>query len=114
VEPARVHDLLEHPPRAALAFLLDGEIEATPVRARLEHGRQLVGVPDDAARGLPAHAEVVLVIDDGAYWFQLRGITLRGTVTPTAAPTGAPPGLAWFELVPRKTLAWDYGAVREV
>jgi hypothetical protein len=95
-----VRDLLERPPRAAVAFVRDGEVEIVPVRARCE--RDAYAFDSDA----PLDArEVVLLIDDGPYWFQLRGISVRGTARRLA------PGR--YALDPRRVDAWDYATIRE-
>jgi hypothetical protein len=57
---------------------------------------------------------VVLLVDEGIYYFDLRAIYIRGQAQPAEAPVGAPVGLAWFVVVPLKTVAWDYGAMRAV
>ena len=113
VEPAQVRDLLERPPRAALAVVVDGEIDAIPACARLVGGRQFIGVVVGIAWIVPEQEEVVLLIDDGSYWFELRGITLRGRAVRTVPPDDVPAGMAWFEFVPRKVLAWDYATLHE-
>jgi hypothetical protein len=55
----------------------------------------------------------VLVIDDGRYWFQLRGVSVRGIANRIDTPAGAAAQLAWYAVETRRVLAWDYGAVRE-
>jgi len=49
---------------------------------------------------------VVLVVDDGPQWFRLRALTIRGTAVP--------PGKGCYRVEPRRVVAWDYGALREV
>jgi len=58
--------------------------------------------------------EVVLLVDEGVHFFDLRAIYIRGRVKPAEAPNGAPAGRTWFEVIPLKTVAWDYGTLREV
>ena len=111
VEPAAVGDLLEHPPRATLAFTADGEVEVLPVRAVARDGIDTFGVRPHGAPDL-ADREVVLVRDDGPYWFQLRGVTVRGIARRAPAPSGSA-HLTWYSIEPRRVLAWDYGALRE-
>jgi hypothetical protein len=61
-----------------------------------------------------AGQEVVLLIDEGIYFFDLRAIYIRGRVKSAEAPRDAPAGRIWFEVIPLKTVAWDYGMLREV
>ena len=56
---------------------------------------------------------MVLVVDDGPYWFQLRGIAVRG-IAIREEPTAAESALVSYALDARRVLAWDYGAIREV
>ena len=62
-----------------------------PAHARLDGDRHIFALAADTAPALDQR-EVVLVIDDGPYWFQ---------------------HLAWYTVDTRRVLAWDYGAVRE-
>lgn len=109
VDPDAVRDLLEHPPRATLAFTADGEVEVLPVRAVARDGVDTFGVRPERAPDL-ADREVVLVRDDGPYYFQLRGVTVRGVARRAPQETGE---LIWYAIEPRKVLAWDYGAMRD-
>jgi hypothetical protein len=112
VDPAAVRDLLDHPPRASVAFV-DGGGAVLPARAHLDGDRRLFAVAADAAPPLD-RCEVVLVIDDGWYWFQLRGVSVRGIAHRVDPPTDAEAApLAWYAVDARRVLAWDYGAVRE-
>lgn len=111
VEPAALRDLLEHPARATVAFVDRGAVDLLPVRARGGAGRHRFGVAAGAAPDLEGR-EVVLVIDDGPYWFELRGISVRGVARRADAPAEADP-LAWYAIEPRRVLAWDYGTIRE-
>jgi hypothetical protein len=113
VEPAAVRQLLDDPPRATVAFSEGDAVELLPARARCDAGVHQFGVllataPDLAGR------EVLLVIDDGMYWFELRGISVRGVARCVDSPeSGAARRLAWYAIEPRRVLAWDYGAIRE-
>ncbi len=112
VEPAALRGLLDHPPRATVAFVDGDRAAVLPARARLDGDRHLFAVAADAAPALD-RCEVVLMIDDGWYWFQLRGVSVRGIahrVDPPADAEAAP--LAWYGVDTRRVLAWDYGAVR--
>jgi hypothetical protein len=113
VQPSAVRDLLEHPPRATVAFVDGDAVNLLPVRARCTMGGYAFGLLADVSPGL-ANREVVLVIDDGPYWFELRGISVRGI-----AQRVEPPGSeetsrgTWYAIDPRRILAWDYGAIRQ-
>ena len=55
----------------------------------------------------------MLLVDDGQYTLELRGIRVRGHVgenhewdTPGATDEG------WLELIPEKVICWDYGSMR--
>ena len=112
VDPAAVRQLLDHPPRATVAFV-DGEaVELLPALARPDGDVRLVGVLLDAAPDLHDR-EVLLVIDDGMYWFELRGISVRGVARRVDPPGSGAARLAWYAIEPRRVLAWDYGAIRE-
>lgn len=115
-----LRDLLAAAPRANIAFGAGGEVHALPVAFRYSAGRYLVGVPGRARGPAPGGGDQVeLLIDDGQWFFDLRGVRVRGRLEPAEAPahpSGHPedPGLSWFELTPEKTVAWDYGRMREV
>ncbi len=110
VQPEDLRDLLEHPPRATLAFVGEGRIDAVPVALRLEAGRYLVGLPSGTE---PPAGRVKLLVDDGYWYFDLRGVWVRGALAPAETPSGAPDGASWFELTPEKTTAWHYASMRE-
>jgi hypothetical protein len=110
VEVSAVRDLLDHPLRATVAFVDGGAASLLPARARFSASKHLFGVSPAAALDL-ADREVVLVIDDGPYWFELRGISVRGVTARVEPPSGG--GLVWYAIAPRRVLAWDYGAIRE-
>jgi hypothetical protein len=111
VEPSTLPDLLGHPPRATVAFVSQGEVEVLPVQTRHRADTHRFGVSPDV-RSLEGR-EVVLVMDAGAYWFELRGISVRGLARRIAGEPEAD-GLAWYAIEPRRILAWDYGTLREV
>lgn len=112
VETAAVRDLLDRAPRATLAFVEADEVEILPVRAGMSEGLHIFAVPIADAPDL-RNREVVLVRDDGPYWFQLRGITARGIARRGVTPI-EPSGqhLIWYSIEPRRVLAWDYGSLR--
>ena len=112
VAPDALRDLLDRPPRATVAFVDAGVPDALAARANLSAGRHLFALADTA----PAleGREVVLLVDDGPYWFELRGVSVRGIAMRAAAPPDDDaPGLAWYAIDVRRVLAWDYGAIRE-
>lgn len=110
VRPEDLRGLLEHPPRATLAFVRDAAIQAIPVAFNYDAGRYLVGLPRDVQ---PPAGRVKLLVDDGPWYFDLRGIWSRGSLAPSEAPANSGEGLSWFELTPEKTAAWHYGSMRE-
>lgn len=113
VEPSSLGDLLEHPPRATVAFVDRREAEVVPARARYHAGTYRFGVRPEVATGLDGR-EVLLVMDDGQYWFELRGISVRGVARRVErADAGEADALAWYAIEPRRVLAWDYGTLRE-
>ena len=71
-------DLVEAPPRAHLAYVAEGAPEAISVTSRRDAERWLVTLPPGAS--VPDGAPVVLLIDDGEFYFELRGIRVRGTL----------------------------------
>jgi hypothetical protein len=106
-----VQDLMDHPPRVTVAFVENDAVDLLPARARFSSEGYLFGV----AAGAPhlQGREVVVVIDAGPYWFELRGISVRGLAGPVDPPAPERPGTVWYRIDPRRVLAWDYGAIRE-
>ncbi|MEW6268054.1 MAG: hypothetical protein AB1689_02000 [Thermodesulfobacteriota bacterium] len=116
VTPEHLRDLLEHPPRASLTLVVGDALEQLPVTVRHEHGRYRLAAAADALASVPDQTEAVLLIDDGWHWFELRGVSVRGRIARLAssAASGSPAeGASCVELVPRRTIAWDYGTLRE-
>jgi hypothetical protein len=110
VQPVDLAPLLDEPPRATLAFVSDGAIEAVPVAFRWSDGRYLVGLKSGME---PPTGRVKLLIDDGPWYFDLRGVWVRGTLVASGESADATTECAWFELQPEKTAAWHYGRMRE-
>ena len=110
--PAAVQDLLDRAPRANMAFNNGGAIEAAPVAFRYSAERYWVAL----SRGAPgpvAGQLVRLLIDDGGYFFDLRGLWVRGRLLAAEKPPEVgSPDVAWFQVVPEKVVTWDYGAMR--
>lgn len=114
VEPSTLWDLLENPPRATLAFVDRDRADVLPVQARCRADTYRFGVVPAIAADLD-NRDVVLVIDDGAYWFDLRGISVRGVARRIdRVEAGEADALAWYVIEPRRILAWNYAAIREV
>jgi hypothetical protein len=112
VKPEAVRDLLDRVPRATLAFNDHDAVAALPVAFRFHGGRYWVGLSRSTTAPQPA-APVTLVIDEGWYWFDLRGIYLRGNIAPAEPPPGGASTLDWFELTPVMVSAWEYATLHE-
>ncbi len=113
IDPERARDLLDRVPRACIAFAGEHGPQAQPVVLAWRDNRYLVGIPANAHERPGSGQEVVLLVDEGVHFFDLRAIYIRGKVQPGEAPKDAPAGHAWFEVVPLKEVAWDYGMLRE-
>ncbi len=114
IEPDSAHDLLERAPRACIAFASDEGPRAQPVSLMWRDGRFFVGIPADARPQPGSSHEVVLLVDEGVHFFDLRAVYIRGQIQPADPPGNVPPGSHWFEVFPTKTVAWDYGELREI
>ena len=113
-DPASARDLLDRAPRACLCFASDLGPQLHPITLVWNDGRYLAGVPQGVESLPSSDQEVVLLIDDGVYYFDLRALYIRGHAKPAQAPRGAEAFHRWFEVLPLKTVAWDYGQMREV
>lgn len=98
-----LRDLIEAPENAYLAYAAGDEAEAARVIARRDGERWLVTLP--AGVSMPDGARVVLLIDDGEFYFELRGARVRGTLREA--------GVGEHEIVAERVVTWDYGAMRE-
>ena len=115
IDPGSARDLLERVPRACLCFASDHGPQAQPIVLVWQDGRYLVGIPRKAEQRPSSGQEVVLLIDEGIHFFDLRALYIRGQAKPAEAPPEAPAAdCTWVEVVPLKTVAWDYGTLREV
>jgi hypothetical protein len=114
VDLEETRDLLERVPRACVAFTTDEGPQAEPVAVLFEDDRYSVGMSSSAASHLSVHDEVVLVVDDGFNFFDLRAIYIRGLVEPPGGVEGPAGDLFWFAVLPTRSVAWDYGRIREV
>lgn len=109
VDPVEVHDLLRGVPRACVAFVCDDEPRLEPVTVMFSGGRYQLGMP---VQPPAAGQEVVLLVDEGAQFFDLRAIYLRGHAQPLDAAVDPPDDLFWFAIEPARMVAWDYGRLR--
>lgn len=109
VAPSALRDLATAPPRATVAFVERG-VELLPARARFTDDGHRFAVRSEDAPDL-AGREVVVVIDDGPYWFELRGLSVRGVAARIEPEPDA--DLAWYRVEARRVLAWDYATLRE-
>ncbi len=107
-------DLLQRVPRACVAFIGDGGPRVEPVTLVFEDDRYLVGMPSSGAHRPAVHDEVVLLVDDGVQFFDLRAIYLRGQVRPLGGLAGLAGDFFWFAIEPTRAVAWDYARIREV
>jgi hypothetical protein len=114
IDPASAQDLLERAPRACLSFAGEDGPQILQVGLRWQDDRFLVSIPGDAGPLPVSGQEVVLLVDEGIYYFDLRAIYIRGQALPVEFPPGASAGRTWLEGIPLKTVAWDYGKMREV
>jgi len=115
IDPNCAQDLLERVPRACLCFASDNGPQAQPIVLVWQDGRYLVGLLEDADHQPSPGQQVVLLIDEGVRFFDLRALYIRGQVKQASAPREAPAAdCTWVEVVPLKTVAWDYGMLREV
>jgi hypothetical protein len=97
-----VRDLAERPPGALLGFVWVGVGGGVGVVWWLDGARWFVTLPRSTT--LRPGAPVVLLIDDGDRYFELRGLRITGALAPGSATE--------FEVVPDKTIAWHYGTLR--
>ena len=116
VDPEKMRTLLKTVPRACIAFINAGIAEVVPVEFRFQEGRYWIGMSGGGSGPAPGPDKPLkLLIDEGMYYFDMRGIWIRGrALFSEERPEGGSPALNWFQLVPNKFLAWDFGAMREV
>ncbi len=114
IDPVYARDLLERVPRACISFACDDGPHAQPIVLVWHDDRYLAGIPENTNRRPASGQEVVILVDEGIHFFDLRAIYIRGHVKPVETPSDAPAEHTWFEVVPLNTIAWDYGLLREV
>ena len=114
IDPVYARDLLERVPRARISFACDDGPHAQPIVLLWHNDRYFVGIAENAdCRPVPGQ-EVVILIDEGIYFFDLCAVYIRGLVKAAETPMDTPTNHTWFEVVPLNTVAWDYGLLREV
>lgn len=114
IDPRDAQDLLERVPRACIAFTSDIGPVSQPVVLVWQTDHYFVGIPGNADHKPEFGNEVVLLVDEGVQFFDLRAIYIRGKAISIEVPAGEPAGRIWFDVVPTKMVAWDYGMLREV
>jgi hypothetical protein len=114
IDLVEARDLLEQVPRACVAFAGDEGPQAELVTVVFKDDRYLVGMRSSAASHPAVHEEVVMLVDEGFQFFDLRAIYVRGHVQPLGGVEGLPGDFFWFAVQPTRTVAWDYGRIREV
>jgi len=115
VDPESIADDLERRGRAAVAFVVEGRIEALPAKV-IRRDDLYVGLDPSALPAGIAFDRATLILDDGSFWFDLRAVNLRGSMLPADHPPddpSAPDGLAWFVFRAERETAWYYGSLRE-
>jgi hypothetical protein len=113
IDPVEARDLLERVPRACLAFVSGKGPQVEPATLLFKEDHYFVGMPSSAARHLAVGKEVVLLVDDGVLFFDLRAIYVRGHIQLLGEVEGLARDFHWFEVQPARTVAWDYARIRE-
>jgi hypothetical protein len=111
IEPTEARDLLERVPRASVSFASEEGPCAEPATFSCTNERYLAAIASNATRRPAVGQEVVLLIDEGVHFFDLRAIYVRGVVEPVEGAERD--DLFWFSVTPTKVVAWDYGRLRE-
>lgn len=104
-------DLCDGSRRACVGWVVGDRPHVEEVAVRHRSGRFLAGFPDGSPRP-PTGAEVVLMVDEGVLFFDLRALYVRGPQSAAAEPPDDE--LVWIEVCPATTTAWDYGRMRVV
>ena len=114
VDPGEMRGLLEKVPRACIAFNNAGVVEIAPVEFRFQDERYWIGMSGESGPAPAPDQPLKLLIDEGMHYFDMRGIWIRGrALFGEERPEGGSPALDWFQLVPNRFVAWDFGAMRE-
>jgi hypothetical protein len=112
---AEIAEVLPQHTRAAVAFAGPDGPECVPVVTRRD-ADLLIGLNRCALSTAALPDRVVLVVDAGHYWFELRAAVWRGTVKLAdegSTDASGDDGLVWLRLHPRRVVAWDYGRLHE-
>lgn len=105
VDPEMVSDLYASAARKCLSFAVDGSASVLPVDVRRDTSGLFVRAIH-AGDVVPAPGtEVVVLVDAGEEWFDLRAIYVRASVVDLGSD-------GWSKLDPHRTAAWDYGRIR--
>lgn len=113
VELTEARDLLERVPRACVAFVDDQGPHVEPATVVVKDDCYVVGMPAAAANHPTVHQEVVLLVDDGFQFFDLRAVYVRGVVQQPGDVDGLAGDAIWFVVQPTRAVAWDYARIRE-
>jgi len=114
VDPSALDVLIEHPPRAAIAFPRGNDVEVAPIVFQRIGGRFWIGIDRELLTDHTIPLAAVVLLDDGRYWFELRAITWRGClVSPSKPPPTLPGDLVWFEFLVEGSVCWDYATLHE-
>jgi len=113
IDPVEARDLLERVPRACVAFTGDEGPQVELVTVLFKDDRYLIGMPSSGASHLTVDEEVVLLVDDGVNFFDLRAIYVRGHFQELGQVEGLAGDFVWVEVQPTRIVAWDYARIRE-
>ncbi len=103
-------DLLRCPARACLGFAVADRPWIEPVAFVFHDGHYLVSL-ETGSRAPEDGTEVVLVVDEGRLFFELRAVYIRGKATHIRDESED--ARVWVEVLPTNTTSWDYGRMRE-
>lgn len=113
IDPSEALDLFERRTRACIALAGDDGPSVEPVTAAFRDGRCLVGLPEASGNLLTGGEEIVLLVDEGFHFFDLRALYVRGRARSVGEAEGLDATLEWFAVEPTRIAAWDYGRMRE-
>jgi hypothetical protein len=116
VDPEKMQDLLERVPRACIVFVNAGMVDIVPVELRFQQRRYWIGISGGESGAAPGpNDRVKLLVDEGMYYFDMRGIWIGGRASfDDVFPEADSSALNWFQLVPDKYIAWDFASMRDV
>ena len=107
------HRVVPHPESSLRAIGTDRPPQPSvinpPAHLSYEDGQYLIGIGPGALAPDPSD-EVVLVVDDGVLFFELRAVYVRGVAR--SVSTFPQEGLRWAEVEPCRASSWDYGRMR--